>query len=149
MSPTPTIVPATDAHWPAVRSLLEAAGLPLDGVHEHLGDFVVALEGDEAVGVAGLELRGGDALLRSVAVRPDRRDRGLGAALADAALRRASSLGARRAWLLTTGAAGYFERLGFGRASRDEVPDAMRASSQFTGACPASATLMVRELRAA
>ena len=43
-------------------------GLPLDGVWEHLSQFVVCVDKDEIVGCIGVEVRGEAALLRSLAV---------------------------------------------------------------------------------
>jgi N-acetylglutamate synthase-like GNAT family acetyltransferase len=54
----------------AVQDLLEQSGLPTAGVEEWLSHFLVADSEGEVVGVAGLELYGASALLRSVAVRP-------------------------------------------------------------------------------
>ena len=46
--------------------------------------FVVATKGRDLVGVAGLEVYGSNALLRSLAVAAQHRSRGLGARLVDA-----------------------------------------------------------------
>ena len=67
-----------------VLFLLEAAGLPAEGVEEALGpSFVVALREGELVGVAGIEQHGPWGLLRSVAVRDDQRGTGLGRVLVE------------------------------------------------------------------
>ena len=68
---------------------------------------------------------------------------GLGRALYFNVRERARSRGVGALYLLTTTAADYFERLGFIRESRESAPVALRASAEFRGACPASATLLV------
>lgn len=49
-------------------------------------------------------------------------------------------------YLLTTTAERYFPSLGFRVTPRDAVPDEIRATGEFKGACPASATVMCRPL---
>ena len=70
MRRAPDIRPATDADYPAVIALLEAAGLPTAGVPQTLGDFLVADARDGLAGAVGLERYGSAALLRSAVVRP-------------------------------------------------------------------------------
>jgi N-acetylglutamate synthase-like GNAT family acetyltransferase len=143
----PTIRRATTADAPAVEALLTASHLPLEGVREALGCFVVAYEDTRLVGVAGIEecgVRGEHALLRSVAVDPAWRSRGLGRTLVGRAIELAESRGAKALYLLTTTAERYFPSFGFVPTRRDAVPDDVRATAEFQGACPASATVMVR-----
>ena len=62
---------ATSSDEAAIATLLTAAHLPLEGVHEALPGVVVGEDGGHIVGVAGVEAcgsRGEYALLRSVAV---------------------------------------------------------------------------------
>lgn len=133
---------------PSVEALLTAANLPLDGVHDALPCFVVAEFGGEIVGVAGIEgcgTNGEHALLRSVAVAPSWQKRGLGRALVTRTIAEAEARGAKALYLLTTTAEGYFPTFGFALTTRDTVPDDVRATAEFQGACPASAIVMVRE----
>jgi N-acetylglutamate synthase-like GNAT family acetyltransferase len=148
-TPVPTIRLATASDASDVEALLTTSHLPLDGVREALGCFVVAHDEGRLVGVAGIEecgVRGEHALLRSVAVDPAWRSRGLGRTLVSRAIALAESRGAKALYLLTTTAESYFPSFGFARTSRDTVPDAVRATAEFQGACPASATVMVREM---
>jgi N-acetylglutamate synthase-like GNAT family acetyltransferase len=139
---------------PRVEALLTASNLPLDGVHESLAGFVVAEDAGEIVGVAGIEacgVTGEHALLRSVAVAPQWRSKGLGRALVTRALAEAEKRGTKALYLLTTSAEAYFPNFGFTVTQRDAVPAEVRATAEFQGACPASATVMVRtskEMRA-
>ena len=137
--------PAAPADLPAVERLLAESGLPLDGVREALPTFVVAESADALVGVAGLEVRGDDDLLRSVAVAPAWRAHGVGRALVMRLIADAEARGLRALYLLTTTAERYFPSFGFEVLSRDDVPAAVRATVEFTSACPASATVMVRQ----
>ena len=147
--PTPALRPATQADGPEIDRLLTDAGLPTAGVAEILttrpDDFVVA---DDPRGglaaVAGLEVRGDDALLRSVAVRPEWRDRGLGRELVRRLVCIAEARGLRALYLLTMTAEHYFPRFGFEVADRQAIPAAIRDTLEFRSACPASAIAMVR-----
>jgi amino-acid N-acetyltransferase len=89
-----------------------------------------------------MERYGDGGLLRSVAVAAAWRGSGIGRALVDRVLDEGRAAGIKDVYLLTTTAEHYFPRLGFACVSRDSVPAAVRASAEFTGACPASAVVM-------
>jgi amino-acid N-acetyltransferase len=140
------IRPATPADLPRVEQLLTQNDLPLAGVRESLSDFVVAEANGDLVGVAGLEICCDDALLRSVAVHPEWRSKGVGRALVTRAIAAAEARGLNALYLLTTTAEHYFPTLGFQKITRDQVPETVRATDEFTKACPASAAVMSRAL---
>jgi amino-acid N-acetyltransferase len=138
--------PAAPKDLAAVETLLTDSSLPLDGVKESLDDFLVAEAEGSIVGVAGLEICCDDALLRSVAVRPEWRSKGVGRALVTRAIAEAESRGLRALYLLTTTAEHYFPSFGFGKVERATIPEAVRATKEFTSACPASAVAMSLDL---
>ncbi|HVY47949.1 MAG TPA: arsenic resistance N-acetyltransferase ArsN2 [Minicystis sp.] len=140
-----TVRPARPSDAPRVLELLGAAGLPLDGVCEHLDAFRVA-EDDarRVIAAGGLEVYGDAALLRSVVVARDARAGGVGRALVRELAGDARSRGARTLFLLTTTARAYFEGLGFETIPRADAPAALAASAELRGACPASAVMMRR-----
>ena len=149
----PALRAATSADLAAITRLLVASKLPIEGVSDILGasptDFVVAEDPDvqgELVAVGGLERCESDALLRSVAVREAWRTHGLGRALIDQLFERARARQCRALYLLTTTAEDYFPRFGFARIDRSLAPPAIAATNEFTGACPAGATLMITTL---
>lgn len=146
MHGTAALRPASPGDFAAVERLLTDSALPLDGVKESLQDFLVAEADGAIVGVAGLEVCCDDALLRSVAVRPEWRSRGVGRALVNRLIAHAESRGLRALYLLTTTAEHYFPSFGFGTVDRAAVPAAVRATKEFTSACPASAVAMSRQL---
>jgi amino-acid N-acetyltransferase len=133
---------AASTDWPRVARLLEDAGLPLAGAEEHVSRFVLAFANGSLVGCAGFESHGSCGLLRSVAVAASERGKGLGVELVSRVLDRARAGGIREVVLLTETAAAFFPRFGFELIARDEAPDAVKASVEFRGACPASATVM-------
>ncbi|HYF39233.1 MAG TPA: arsenic resistance N-acetyltransferase ArsN2, partial [Gemmatimonadales bacterium] len=133
---------ATPADLPAVLSLLERSELPTAGVADNFSHFLVAEAGGQLVGVAGLELYDGSALLRSVAVESRWRGTGVGKVLVERAIDHARERGVEDVYLLTTTAEHYFPRFGFTCVSRDSVAEGIRRSVEFQCACPASAKVM-------
>jgi N-acetylglutamate synthase-like GNAT family acetyltransferase len=134
---------------PAIEQLLTASGLPVAGVASALGGFVVAESGGSIVGTAALEVCQNDALLRSVAVAPEWRSRGLGRALVTRVIANAESQGLRALYLLTTTAEHYFPSFGFQPVTRAAVPADVQGTVEFREACPASAVVMCRQCCAA
>jgi amino-acid N-acetyltransferase len=134
--------PAVSKDLAAVEQLLVASSLPVIGVAEALPSFVVAESDGELVGVVGLEICCEFALLRSTAVAPEWRDRGLGRQLVERIIAEAEAQGICALYLLTTTAERYFPSFGFAKTTRDAVPAPVQQTAEFKGACPASATVM-------
>jgi amino-acid N-acetyltransferase len=131
----------------AVLRLLAEAKLPAaDLAAGHFEHFFGCGSETAPKGVVGLELYGSTALLRSLAVEQATRGCGCGTALVAQAEAYARKGGARRIYLLTTGAAEFFTRLGYKGIARDEAPDCIQATQEFSALCPASALLMIKEL---
>lgn len=141
-----TIRSARPQDLAGIERLLVASQLPTDGVAASLHGFFVAEHEGEVVGVVGVEECCEYGLLRSTAVEPGWRSRGLGRELVQRAIAESERKGVQALYLLTTTAEQYFPSFGFSTTTRDSVPDPVRRSGEFTGACPSSATVMVREL---
>jgi amino-acid N-acetyltransferase len=138
---------ARPADLPKVLDLLSNAGLPTAGVAEAFSHFVVAESEGLLVGVAGLEVYGASALLRSVVVDDSWRGSGVGRRLIETALDEAKGRGIDDVFLLTTTAEHYFPRFGFTCVSRESVAADVQTSVEFQGACPSTAVLMRKSLR--
>jgi amino-acid N-acetyltransferase len=147
MPMTSTLRPARAGDLPEIERLLEASSLPVTGVADALSGFSVAESSGSVVGVAGLEVCRDHGLLRSVAVAPEWRGRGVGRALVTRVIADAESRGIQALYLLTTTADQYFPSLGFSRTTREQVPEAIRATSEFRSLCPESAVVMTRAMR--
>ncbi|HWN42468.1 MAG TPA: arsenic resistance N-acetyltransferase ArsN2 [Thermoanaerobaculia bacterium] len=146
---TPEIAPARPDDFAAIADLVRQASLPLDGLREQMGAALVARTTGETVQIVGtvaLELYGREALLRSLVVASPWRGRGMGLALAQAALELARSRGVERVFLLTETAAGFFPRLGFEPVERSAIPASVQQSVELRSACPASAQAMALSL---
>lgn len=140
--------PAQAEDRPAVGALLESCSLPTDDLNAvDLEYFELAVDAQGLiVGVAGFDRAASVALLRSLAVAPDWRGRGLGEQLVARREAAARVAGVNRFFLLTTSAADYFRRLGYCDVPRADVPAAIAAHAQFRGLCPASASCLERRL---
>jgi phosphinothricin acetyltransferase len=139
-----TILPARPGDLPAILHLIRSVDLPPDGIEDALEYFWVAREGESIVGTVGLEVYSDLALLRSLAVSPERRGTGLGRALTDTALAYLTTRQFQAVYLLTTTAAPFFVRYGFHAIPRTEVPARVQHSIEFQSACPVTATCMAR-----
>jgi amino-acid N-acetyltransferase len=131
----------------AVETALRNSELPLDGLHDQFGDgYAVAEVNGELIGVEGIEVYGTDGLLRSAAVVSAWRGKGVGDALTRDRIEWARRRGLKSLYLLTTTAGEYWPRFGFARADRNAAPQAMKASPEFTDACPSTALFMALSL---
>lgn len=137
---------ARQTDLPAVERLLSSSNLPVDGVRDHFADFIVAEDTNGIEGAVGLEKYESIALLRSAVVAPEHRGSGVGRRLVEQVLERAEEDGIYELYLLTTTAEKYFPRFGFKETSRAAVPDELKASAEFRGACPETAVVMKRLL---
>lgn len=134
---------ATAPDLPAVIDLLARAELPVGDVGPELIDgMCVASSGAELIGSAAIEHVASSGLLRSVAVDDGWRCTGLGARLVGDRVRWAASRRIETLYLLTTTAASFFERLGFSRLARADLPLEIRETREFSTICPASAVAL-------
>lgn len=140
-----TLRPAKPDDLPAIESLLTANGLPTAGIAEHLSSFVIA-DTNGVTGLIGLELAGRSALLRSLAVSVDWRNRGLGSTLVTQALELARQEGATTVYLLTNTAERFVSRWDFTPIGRKDIPVSLLKHSALAALCPATSTCMQKNL---
>ncbi|NPV70230.1 MAG: GNAT family N-acetyltransferase [Firmicutes bacterium] len=142
-----TLSPATPSDLDSVVGLVRSAGLPTDGIAENLQHFKVARDpAGRLAGVAGAEIYGDQALLRSVCIAPEYRGKALGSRLTGAIMDYVRDAGCKEVYLLTTTAAGYFARKGFARVDRSAVSGPVLKSVEFATACPKTATVMLAQM---
>ena len=146
--PVVTASPLGATDMEKLAALLSAVGLPIADLAlpgRQFYRFSTTL--GEMVAVGGLEGRGEDRLVRSIAVVPTARGKRFGKAVAMTLERLAGEDGAKRLHLLTTTAAPFFERLGYVAADRSAAPFEISASAEFVGLCPATAHYMTKDAR--
>ena len=141
--PAPVVREAELSDSAGVRALLEESGLGTES--NAVEEAVVAGDG-EPLATAAAAVQGDQAYLHSVAVRRDTRAHYVGTLAVAAMVRRAVRNGARKFFLLTEEAEGFFRGLGFAPIGRDHLPAWVIDRST---ACSASAVAMAREVASA
>ena len=134
---------------PRIRELLILCELPHEDISpEHLRHFFVVREKGDFVGVVGVQILGRFGLLRSLAVDPRWRRRGVGLHLTDKAEEYATSMKIEALYLLTMTAEGFFAGRGYQRVERTSVPASIQGTAEFKRLCPVTAVCMVKYLKA-
>ena len=133
---------------PRLLSALQSAALPIDDLTEPGRTFFAyRTSAGQLIGYGGYEALGENVLLRSIVVLPEARSKAVGRNLVALLQRRAFDEGARRAWVLTSSATSFFEKVGFKPVSRGDAPATVLATRQATSLCPADAALLARTIR--
>jgi amino-acid N-acetyltransferase len=137
---------AEDKH--EVLNLLSGAQLPIEDLsNQKMKDFLVAKgPADDIIGVAGVELYPEKGLLRSLAVAPAYRGKGLGCRLTREMESFARQKGIQTLYLLTTTAADFFLKLGYEVMQRHKVPPPVQQADEFKSVCPVSAVCLFKAL---
>jgi amino-acid N-acetyltransferase len=130
----------------SIKALLVSTELPSADIHEHLKWCVVCEERGLIVGVGCLEVYDNVGLIRSIAVRPEQKNRGIGKLVCHAIEQRAYNLGISTLYLLTETAEEYFSSLGFSAKDRSDAHASIANTKQFKSLCPSTATLMAKGL---
>jgi len=125
-----------------IMEILQLSNLPSEDCAEHLRNFIIVQDEEKIIGIGGLEVYGTFGLLRSVAVVPVYRGRGIGKIIYKAIEEKAVSIGVNTLFLLTESAETYFSRFGFTVKARNEVPTPIVQTRQFKYLCPSSAKVM-------
>jgi len=140
------VLPAAAQDMVAIRALLERSGLPTSDLGSARPDFAVIRENGLVIAAGALQRFGSSALLRSVVVAPDRREKGLGQTVVRELERLARTARINRVVLLTQTAAEFFAQQGYRVIERSSAPEDMQGSEEFRSLCPSSATCMAKTL---
>ena|ERR1043165_2655093 len=141
------IVKASNEQKQSIIALLQSEELPVEDLPISLDNFFAAFDNDKIIGAIGLEKYDNCGLLRSMVVNKEYRNKNTAAQLIQKLESYAIELGIECMYLLTETAPGYFERKGYERITREEVPQALHVSSEFSHVCPASAIVMKKHFR--
>lgn len=94
----------------------------LNEIYDNIRDFFVLYENDELIGVSALHICWEDlAEVRSLLVRKDMRDKGLGSILLNSCLKEAEKMGVKRIFALTY-KVNFFKKHGFKEIDKRELP---------------------------
>lgn len=141
-----TISFATEKQRGEIIHLLAQEQLPVEDLPATLEHFFVASEEDKVAGVIGLEIHEEYGLLRSMVVERSFRNHQVASKLVQTLEEYAKKKGLKEVYLLTLTAAGYFEKKGYSPVLRNEAPEILQSTSEFTHSCPATAQMMKRKI---
>src|SRR5438552_709065 len=134
-----SLAPARPMDLGAITALLRRAGLPLDGLADHLATAWVLRENGRVVGAIGHEWHGASGLLRSLVVEPRLRGKGHGRGLLAAGVQAMRAAGLADGYGLTTAIPDLLARSDWTEVPRGDLPAELFASAELQGACPDSA----------
>jgi N-acetylglutamate synthase-like GNAT family acetyltransferase len=131
------MIAAVSVEKPARPQTLREAGSFLESIGystrwltaPHASLVVARLESNLLCGIGVATLEGVSAVLMSFAVHPDSRRLGIGRRMAEIQLAHLRSCGAETAYLFSTVAGGFWEKIGFSRTPVEEV--AAKAPDHF------------------
>ncbi len=126
----------------AFCSLLKSSDLPATDLDFQKDLLVGYVEDGVMVGTGGLEIYGDYGLLRSLSVKLGTRGKALGTAITEYLLEQAKQRKLLGIYLLTETARGFFLRKGFQDVAREDIPEPLKASSEFSYVCGPSAVAM-------
>jgi len=128
----------------SVYELLNENNLPVADLDLGKVRITVATINHNIVGCIGIEEYRSDGLIRSFAVLKRHRGTGIGDKLFQNLLDYCSQTEINTLHLLTDTAEGYFSRKGFAFTSREQAPNSIKGTSEFTELCPATCAYMVK-----
>jgi len=139
------IVPASQNSFSAAIELLKKNNLPTEDINPGTQLFVTE-ENDSVIGTVAVEYNFDVALLRSLSVSEQKRNSGIGQMLVDFIENYVQKQGVRLIYLLTTSAEAFFLKKGYKSIDRNEVPDFIKNTKEYSVICSSSSTLMKKEL---
>ena len=139
------IVPASQNSLSAAVELLKKNNLPTEDINPGTQLFVIE-ENDSVIGTIAVEYNFDVALLRSLSVCGQKRNSGIGQMLVAFIENYVQKQGVQSIYLLTTTAEAFFLKKGYESVDRNEVPDFIKNTKEFSIICSASSTLMKKEL---
>ncbi len=146
MTSSLTVRKAKKQDYDILADVLHKTQLPIDGVADHIENFLIAESKGNIAGMIGLEIYPPHALVRSAAVLPEYRNHGIGTILFHSLLKMASEQQLTELYLFTNTAESFFQRKGFSRVKRSSVEGNITSSVEFKIHACESAVLMRREI---
>jgi amino-acid N-acetyltransferase len=146
---TVTLQQADDSHISYIETLLEWNDLPSQDVQSKPDCFYIGYDGDDGddpIGIGGIEVYETDGLLRSIVIEQSSRGDGFGTALCNALEECAATDDVETLYLLTTTAADFFAHRGYVEIERTAVPSAIQQTTEFDDLCPTTANCMQKSL---
>ncbi len=128
-----------------VIDLLKQQHLPVEDIDEDKILYVL-LDGERIIGTAGLEIFEDCALLRSVSIIKEEQGKGFGRIMNDQVEIYAKESGINCLYLLTTTAKDFFDKQGYCIIKREDSPEALKQTAEFSSLCPSTAVVMKKRI---
>jgi amino-acid N-acetyltransferase len=128
-----------------VLQFLKNSQLPYEDIQITEDTLFITYHNDEGklIGTGGLEFYTDHSLLRSLAVEKGQRGKAIGKQIVADLMSKAKARQVVDVYLLTETAHDFFQKIGFKDINRNEAPEAVKASSEFSSVCPVSASCML------
>jgi amino-acid N-acetyltransferase len=126
-------------------NLLQQHGLPVSDIDDDKLLYLL-MDGDKIIGTAGLEIFEDCALLRSVSVKKEEQGKGYGKVINEQIEKYVKESGINCLYLLTTTAKDFFDKQGYCAIKREESPEVLKQTAEFTSLCPSSAVVMKKRI---
>ena len=121
--------------------------MPIDDIQESKVQLFVLKIDNHIIGVIGLEQYKEVALLRSLAVQDRYKNQKIGRNLIGYLLRYCNDYKVQQLYLLTATAEKYFEKFNFYKVQRENIPDRIKNTKEFSSICPVTAVVMRKDLK--
>ena len=138
-------IAVTETERQQAIALLQKQQLPTSDIDDDKLLYLL-LDGERVIGTAGLEIFDDCALLRSVSVTKEEQGKGYGRFINEAIENYTKESGINCLYLLTTTAKDFFDKQGYCVIKREDTPEAVKQTAEFTSLCPASAVVMKKRI---
>jgi len=129
-----------------VVDMLKQNDLPTSDIDADKILFALIQNGS-IVGTGGVEYFDTCALLRSVSVTSRERGKGLGKFITEELEKHCTQHGINSVYLLTATAKDFFAKEGYRVINREQAPQSIKNTAEFSSVCPSSAILMEKNLQ--
>lgn len=138
-------IAVSDTERKQAINLLQQHKLPVSDIDDDKLLYLL-INDDKVIGTAGLEIFEDCALLRSVSVLKEEQGKGYGKVINEQIEQYAKESGINCLYLLTNTAKDFFDKQGYCVIKREESPEALKQTAEFTSLCPSSAVVMKKRI---
>lgn len=128
------------------QKLLADNNLPYQDIEDKNVKIFILKNDNTPIGIIGLEVYHKIALLRSMVIEKMYKNQGYGKYLFNKIVDYCKDKKVSELYLLTCSADRYFEKLGFEQILRNNLPEEIKQTKQFSQLCPCSAICMMLNL---
>lgn len=130
-----------------IKNILKTNELPYEDLETSNVELFLTYKNAKFIGVIGLERFDDTGLLRSMTIEEKYRRKGYGKKICQKLFDYSKNTGIKELYLLTCTAKDFFEKIGFEVISRENVPDSIKSTTEFSELCPCSAICMKYTLK--